>query len=279
VTDLIWDDDRVVGVRGQTEGGAIVEERCTLVIGADGQRSFVARAVGAPVYSDRGSLTCAYYTYWSGVPVSGVELYLRERRLIAAFATNDGLSVIFASAPRDEFPALRSDVEGGYLRTLDLVPELAERVRAGRREEPFAGTADLPNFFRRPWGPGWALIGDASYHKDPITGQGITDAFRDAELLADAVDEGVSGRRPLDAALADYELRRNQLAFPIFDLACQIESLAPPMPDEAALYGALRGNQEETSRFFGMIENTVAVQDFFSPESVGRIMAAAGSAA
>ena len=80
------------------------------------------------------------------------------------------------------------------MRTLELAPELAERVRGGQREERFIGTADLPNFFRVPYGPGWALVGDAGYHQDPNTGLGISNAFRDAELLADAIDAGFSGR-------------------------------------------------------------------------------------
>ena len=81
------------------------------------------------------------------------------------------------------------------MRVLELVPPLAERVRIGSREERFYGTGDVPNFFRKPYGPGWALVGDAGCHKDPFTALGICDAFRDAELLANAVDEGLLGKR------------------------------------------------------------------------------------
>ena len=90
------------------------------------------------------------------------------------------------------------------------MPALSERVRAGRREERFFGASDLPNFLREPYGPGWALVGDAGCHKDPFLALGICDALRDAELLAEALDEGLSGRRPMDLALADYERRRNE---------------------------------------------------------------------
>src|SRR5829696_6528476 len=100
-----------------------------------------------------------------------------------AFPTNDNLACVYVAWPKQEFRAFRSDVEGNYLKTVELVPELAELVRAGEREERFAGTAVLPNFFCKPYGPGWALVGDAGYHKDPVTAQGITEAFRDAELL------------------------------------------------------------------------------------------------
>ena len=104
------------------------------------------------------------------------------------------------------------------------MPHLAERVRSGKREERFVGTADLPNFFRKPYGSGWALAGDAGYHKDPSTAQGITDAFRDAELLSEALDSGFTEHRPLEEALADYERQRNETVMPIYELTCQLAS-------------------------------------------------------
>ena len=93
---------------------------------------------------------------------------------------------------------------------VDGIPALSARVRAGRREEPFKGAADLPNFFRKPYGPGWALVGDAGCHKDPMLALGMCDALRDAELLVEALDDGLSGGRPLDDALRDYQRRRDE---------------------------------------------------------------------
>ena len=86
----------------------------------------------------------------------------------------------------------------------DLVPEFAERVRAAKRVAPFAGTP-VANFFRQPYGPGWALVGDAGYNKDPITAQGISDAFRAAELCATAVEQAFGGARPFDDAMREYQ--------------------------------------------------------------------------
>jgi hypothetical protein len=117
---------------------------------------------------------------------------------------------IFIGWPIEEFYRVRSDIAGNFMRVLDLVPRLAERVRIGRREERFYGTGDVPNFFRKPYGPGWALVGDAGCHKDPFTALGICDAFRDAELLANAVDEGLSGKRLIEETMAHYEKRRNE---------------------------------------------------------------------
>ena len=173
-------------------------ERARIVIGADGRNSLVARSVGAPTYDAEPALTCAYYTYWSGVAVDGVELYPRPGRMIVASPTNDGRVVmIVVLAATSEFHEVRADIEGHFQAALELAPGLAERIRAARARSASAARPILPNFFRRPYGDGWALVGDAGYHKDPILALGISDAFRDAELLAEAVDAGLTGRRPL----------------------------------------------------------------------------------
>jgi flavin-dependent dehydrogenase len=275
VQELLWNDGEVAGIRGLTAGGRAVTERARIVVGADGLHSMVARAVQAPVYHVQPTLTCAYYSYWSGLGLEGVELYPRDGRVVIALPTNDDLTCIAVQWPREEFHAFRADIEGNFLRTLELAPGLAERVRAGQREERYAGTADLPNFFRRPYGPGWALVGDAGYHKDPHLGQGITDAFRDAELLADAIDAGLSGRQPLNAALAGYEQARNEAVLPMYELNCELASLQPPPPDRQQLLAALRGNQEATDRFLGTVAGTVPIQEFFAPTNVERILQAA----
>ncbi len=275
VRELVWDDGRVAGVRGGERDGNDVTERARLVVGADGQHSLVARAVGAPTYLERPSLTCTYYTYWSGVPVSGPEIYLRDRRWMAILPTNDDLSCLPVQWPATEAKEFRSDIEGNYLKTLELAPNLAERVHEGKREAHFLGTADLPNFFRRPYGPGWALVGDAGYHKDPNLAQGISDAFRDAELLVEAIDDGFSGRRPMEDAMADYERHRNDAAMPGYELDCQFASLEPPPMEIQQLFGALYGNKEETDRFLGTIFESVPIPEFFAPQNLQRIIQAA----
>ncbi|HET8627966.1 MAG TPA: NAD(P)/FAD-dependent oxidoreductase [Thermomicrobiales bacterium] len=229
VDGLLWDGDRVAGIRGHARGGALVAERARVVIGADGLRSVVARGVAAATYRATPPLTCGYYAYWSGVPLPGAALFPRAGHRVFAFPTNDGLTCIAAQWPHAEFHAVRADIAGNFAATLDEVsPPFAEAVRAGWREERFVGTADLPNFFRASHGPSWALVGDAGYHQDPNTGQGITNAFRDAELLADALAAGLAGAAPLDAALADYERRRNEAATPYYDYSLERASLQPP---------------------------------------------------
>jgi len=278
VEALVVDGDRVAGVRGHTAGGATVTEEARIVVGADGLHSRVARIVGAPAHAARPALTCAYYAYWDDLPVQGVEIYVRPDRAIAAGATNDGRTSVIVYWPIAAFHEVRTDVEAQFLAALDLVPGLAERARAGRRSERFRGTADLPNFFRKPYGAGWALVGDAGYHKDPITAQGISDAFRDAELLAEAIDDGFAGRRSLPDALADYERRRNEAAMPMYELTCQLAMLQPPPPEMQQLFAALQGNQEQSGRFLGTIAGTVPIPDFYAPENLDRIIGGAVAA-
>jgi flavin-dependent dehydrogenase len=279
VQSLVWGGDRVSGISGRSAGGTTFTEQARIVIGADGVHSLVARQVAAPVYNTKPTFTCAYYSYWSGVPVEGVEFYPRERRGFGALPTHHGLTCIIVGWPHREFHAFRADIEGNFLQTLELAPAFAERVREGRREERFTGTAALYNLFRRPYGPGWALVGDAGYHKDSITAQGISDAFRDAEQLAEAVDAGLSRTRPIEEAMAEYEHRRNEVAFPIYEFTSQLANLEqPPPPEMQQLFAALRGNQADTDRFLGVLTGTTPAPAFFAPENVGRIMGVAEAA-
>jgi 2-polyprenyl-6-methoxyphenol hydroxylase-like FAD-dependent oxidoreductase len=271
--DLVWDGAQVTGIHARTKGGAPLTEHGRVMIGADGTHSFVARLGQAPTYNTKPALTCWYAGHWSGVPTDGVEFYLRERRALIACGTNDGLTVVLTGWPHEEFHAFRADIEGNYFKTVALVPALAERVRSGKREERFVGTAETANFFRKPYGLGWALVGDAGYHKDPATAQGISDSFRDAEFLTEAIDAGFSERQPLGDALAEYERQRNAAVLPMYEFTCQLANLAePPAPQMLQLLAALRGNQAETNRFLGTWAGTVPVPEFFAPENIQRIM-------
>ncbi|HYI25370.1 MAG TPA: NAD(P)/FAD-dependent oxidoreductase [Thermomicrobiales bacterium] len=272
VDELVTDGERVTGIRGHAAGGTTVTEEAQIVIGADGVHSLLARKVQAPTYQVQPPLTCAYYSYWSDLPVAGVELYPRPDQMIVVGPTNDAQTLVIVYWPVAAFHKVRTDIETHFLGALDGAPELADRVRAGTRAERFRGTADLQGFFRRPYGPGWALVGDAGYHKDPITAQGISDAFRDADLIAAAIDDGFAGRRPLADALADYERRRNAAVMPMYQLTGQFAALQPPTPEMQQLFGALRQNQEQTDRFFGTIAGTVPIPEFFAPENLGQII-------
>ena len=137
---------------------------------------------------------------------------------------------MFVTFSIGDLPKFRADIEAEFMRSLELVPGLAERVRAGRRFERFYGATDLPNFYRKPYGPGWTLVGDAGLHKDPLLALEICDAFRDAEFLAEAISEGLGGKRPMQEALAGYERRRNEASEADFaqNLAGARFGLMPP---------------------------------------------------
>jgi 2-polyprenyl-6-methoxyphenol hydroxylase-like FAD-dependent oxidoreductase len=280
VDGVLTDGGRVAGIRGHARGGATLKERARLVVGADGRRSLVARAVAAPAYRARPALTCAYYSYWSGVPAGEViEGYFLPRRVILVFPTNDGQVCVFLQWPRAEFRSVRTDVEGHARAAVAQVPGLAGRLRAGRRAARLAGTGDLPNYFRTPYGPGWALAGDAGYHRDPLTAQGISDAFRDAQFLSEAIDSGLAGRQPLAGTLASYRRQRDEAATAMYELTCQRAALEPPTPQMSRLLAALRGNQDDTDQYIGVIAGTVPIPEFFAPGNIQRITGAASTTA
>jgi flavin-dependent dehydrogenase len=275
VDDLTWEDGAVIGIRGHRKGGPTVEERARVVIGADGVHSVVARAVKAEEYNVRPAMGCGYYAYWRGVPMNGAEVRALDDCIVFGFPTNHGETCIVVEWANSRFHEIRRDIEGSMDRAIRRVPEFATRVAWGERVTRFIGTADLPNFFRRPYGPGWALVGDAGYHKDPVTGLGITDAFLCAEWLAEALDAAFSDRAPFEQALAGYEARRNERALPLYEMAIRAISFQPLPAEQRLLLQALQGNQADTDRFLGLTSGVTSPAEFFAPESLGRIIALA----
>ncbi len=277
VDGLLWSDGQVAGITGHSQSGGMVEERARVVIGADGVHSLVAAEVQAPEYDTKPPLATYYYSYFSGFAADDIEQYVRDGQGAACFPTHDGLTLIAAVWPSRRFHEVRTDIER-YVRSVhESAPSVADRLRPARREEKWVGTAGVPNYFRRPYGPGWVLVGDAGYDKDPITAQGISDAFFDAEAVAAALDDGWSGRRPLDAALADYQSRRDQRVKPMYDFTCGLAMLEPPPPHMQQLFAALHHNQEATNEFYSAITGARPLPSFMNPENLERIVAGAGA--
>ncbi len=275
---LVADGDTIVGVRGHGRDGATIEERARMVIGADGVNSFVARAVRAPEYDVRPVAACGYYSYFSGIRQDDIELYVRDHHAFGGAPTNDGLHLVMVNWPAKDFAAVRADIEGHVWRALESAPRFAARVREGRREEQWYGTAGVRGYFRKPYGNGWALVGDASYNRDPITAQGMSDAFIDAESLVEALSRGLSSNGPLDDRLAAHEAARNERVRPMYEFTTHLAALQPPPPDMRALFGALRHNQDATSAFLSAITGAIPLPDFMSNENIDRIMAATNEA-
>jgi 2-polyprenyl-6-methoxyphenol hydroxylase-like FAD-dependent oxidoreductase len=275
VTEVDFVGDVVAGIRGHGKDGRSVTERARVVVGADGLHSFVAKAVHPESYHEKPPLLCGYYTYWRGLPMEGrFDTYVRPARGWAAWPTNDDLTLLVVGWPLAEFEANKSDIEGNYLMSLDLAPAFAERVRAAKREGRFVGTA-VPNYFRKPFGAGWALVGDAGYNKDFITAQGIADAFRDAEACAGALHASFSTDRPFDDAMGAYQAARDAHVLAMYEFTTQLATLEPPPPDLQRILGALPGNQAAMDQFARVNAGVTSPAEFFAEENVRRILAAA----
>lgn len=249
VDDIVVEDGIVTGIRGRNRDGSSVTEHARVVIGADGRHSLVAKTVNSEQYNERPEYLCAYYAYWSGLPMRGrFETYIRPEHGFAAAPTHDDLTIVVGGWPRRLFEDKKRDLEASYIGLFAMAPEFLARIGAARRESKIFG-AITPNFFRKPYGRGWALVGDAGYTKDPITAQGITDAFRDAELLAAALHATFSGAEPFDAALSAYQAARDAQAMPMYGLTCQIAAMEPPPPELQQMLGAIHGNQAAMDLF------------------------------
>ncbi|MGH7740739.1 MAG: NAD(P)/FAD-dependent oxidoreductase [Candidatus Eiseniibacteriota bacterium] len=275
VEEILFDNGRVAGVRGRSAGGGTVTEHARVVVGADGLHSVLVKAVSPEHYNVKDPIQAGYYTYWSGLPMNGrFEAYDRAPgRGWAAWPTNDDLTLVVVSWPMAEFETNRRDVERHYLETFDRAPAFAERVRAAKREDRFYGTS-VPNYFRKPFGAGWALVGDAGYLRDFITAQGISDAFRDAESCTVALDQWLSGAREFEASMGEYQAARDRQVMPIFEFTCKFAMLAPPSPEMQQLFGAVKGNQEAMDGFAQVIAGVRSPADYFSHDNIGQIFAA-----
>jgi 2-polyprenyl-6-methoxyphenol hydroxylase-like FAD-dependent oxidoreductase len=269
VTGLLDEQGWVAGVR-YTVDGREHEERASLVIGADGMRSTVARLTGAPAYAERAPLTCIYYTYWADLPAD-FELYEAPGRWVGTVRTHDDLTLVAAYFPQHEFDAVRRDAHAAYLRNVaETAPDLSARLACATQAERLRAKGDQLNYLRQASGPGWALVGDAGHHKDSITARGISDAFTQAALLADHL-RGVLGDRIRTAtALRSYAAERDVLMDPGYQ-ATLLTARLTIQADRLALLRAIEGDQELTDRYFAVVAGALASEDLVSPELLARL--------
>jgi flavin-dependent dehydrogenase len=222
---------RATGVDGHESNGEALTIGARFVVGADGMRSRVARSVGAEIIEDRGDDGAVQYAYYGGIPWRGVELIAGDGALTGVFPTHHGEACIWICSPSADArkarrgAASRAEAFTAYLDS--TAPDLARRLRAGQRTSVVAGMLRTPNYVRRAHGRGWALVGDAGYHRDAVTGHGLSDAYRDAELLAVALDQTLRGDADETTALAGYQRERDRALRDIFDLTCALASYPP----------------------------------------------------
>jgi 2-polyprenyl-6-methoxyphenol hydroxylase-like FAD-dependent oxidoreductase len=222
---------RVTGVSGRRADGNPFAAAARVVVGADGRTSRVARAVGAAVIDQRPSRCGTYYSYFTGLGDDAFEFHVGATALVGVFPTNDDRSCVWLWGDA---------MADGWTRRVAgrpaaaLVAEIGrEHPRLAARLDPAGapavrGAARIANHVRRSGGPGWALVGDAVAYRDPITGHGITDALRDAELLARALHGALADEVDEADALAAYEADRAALGDPVFDLTCELAAYAEP---------------------------------------------------
>jgi flavin-dependent dehydrogenase len=250
--------DLVRGVGGRVEGVVLHDDergarlvRCDRVVGADGLHSTIASLVDAPVTRRGRHCSATVYGYWSDLEVDGYQWYWRPGAGAGAIPTNGSQVLLFAGVSGHRFAReVSPDIPGGYRRVLEeAAPDLAARLGGARLAGPLHGFPGHVGHLRRPWGPGWALVGDAAYFKDPITAHGISDALRDAELLARAVEQGT------DRAGADYEAARDALSTALFEVSDEVASFEWDNPGVKRLHLALSEEMKrevaEIARFPG----------------------------
>jgi 2-polyprenyl-6-methoxyphenol hydroxylase-like FAD-dependent oxidoreductase len=223
---------RAAGVRGRDLRGAPVEIRARFIVGADGLGSTVAQSVGAPIVVDRGAGGATQYAYFSGLPWPEIEFFTRPGSYAGVFPTHHGEAAIWVCTPSAVARAARRTTtpEAAYANLLArAAPTLVTQLRHAQRTSKVRGMLSAPNQIRRAVGPGWALVGDAACHRDPITGHGLSDAYRDAELLALTLDGVLRAEVAEPAALEAYDSTRRRELAQIFDLTCRMAAF-PPVP-------------------------------------------------
>ena len=227
----------VTGVRGQASDGTAVVEEARIVIGADGRNSFIARQVGAEEYAAEEPTACGFYGIYSGVEADTAIIGLDGSHFSFYFPTSDGSAYIGAECPIANWDEVKADPEAYLAKTFAAhAPEIGRRMAAGKREGKMLGMQGRRSFFRKPYGPGWALVGDAGYLKDPVLGTGVDDAFRDADYLAEALEAGFSGSAPLEEALASYHARRDAAVKDLYPVICEIAKMEPMTPERLGMF-------------------------------------------
>ncbi|CAJ61835.1 MULTISPECIES: NAD(P)/FAD-dependent oxidoreductase [Frankia] len=272
VTDVIFADGRAAGVRGRIGDGPEREFTARFVVGADGRNSTVAGLVGAEIYRSVPAACFVYYSYYDGLDWTFQHRTGFGQQQLGAWPTHHGQHLVAVMRRKERMREFRADVEGSFHEIIDqVVPELGEDLRAnGKRAENFRAMAYPDNFYRRSAGPGWALVGDAGYHKDPFTGWGITDALKYSEVLAEKLHEGLSGSRPTDEAVEEYTKIRDAESNGTFELTCSLAELSLT-PYYDSVFRATSMSPEYTTKFFGLIAGGIPGEEFFAPANLERL--------
>jgi len=275
IEGLLWDDGRVVGVTVRTQNGRRFEARSRVVIGADGKHSRVAQWVGAASYNEVAMQRPVYYAYYEGVrPLAepSFELFFDDEGHTALVAPMEpGVDCLILEILPEEFSAYRSAPAAAFEAGVRQLPGMASRLEGARRQGLIRGTRGVENYFRVPYGPGWALTGDAAYCKDPITGLGIGDAFTQAFFLRDAL-EAVFAGRDWRATMAAYQERRDRAVMPAYEQTVALARSSAVPPEAIGWVRAVVGNPWQARSLAVNMAGVVTAPGLF-PEDTARMLA------
>ncbi len=275
VSDLVFEGDTVVGIKGKQGTGEEQEFRAKIVVGADGANSTVAKAVGAQAYEESPAACFIYYSYYTGIDWGMHHRTGDGEQQFAAWPTNDGQYLVAVMRKRDRFRDFRQDPDAGVAEIISQIdPEIGERFKAtAERVEPWRPMLYPDNFRRVPFGPGWALVGDAGYHKDPFTGWGITDAFKYADLLAGYIHQGLSGEREMADGLAEFQKERDAQSASTYELTQAISELTFPPYYESVFRASSMEPEDYSKKFFGLIAGVYPPDKYFGEQNLADLYA------
>lgn len=281
VSDVIWSMGQVVGVRGRQNGGPEESLYARIVVGADGKRSKIAQLVDAKIYDRQKSETAIFYAYYRHFASSGEPSAIaygdpRNHQSVLVFDADAGLTVVSVGVPAAEFDEARKDPEATVERVWRAIPELAERGRHAVRETKVMGQAPFDSFYRQPYGPGWALVGDAGHYIDPITGQGINHALRSAELFAEAWSR-MQRHSTWQRAMAAYHRKRDAETRPMYNFIAVGEQMQQIPPEVGMFIGtlvfrAIARQPDVSRRYVGMFNGATSIESFTHPLNLTRIV-------
>jgi flavin-dependent dehydrogenase len=238
---LLQEDGRVVGAVLQTTGGERREVRARVVIGADGKSSKVAEWVGAEKYDAVPALRPAYYAYFKGIEPRAeatLELWFGGNQIGFLFPMREGEDCIALEIQPEEFDDFRSQHDAVFEARVRQLPEMARRMQNAHLEGKVMGVKGIDNHFRKPYGPGWALTGDAGYLKDPSTGLGIGDALEQSFMLAEALGGWFDGA-DWEATMSAFQQKRDQTMKPMYNATLAFTRMRDMTPAEQNLLKAV----------------------------------------
>ncbi|HEX6792074.1 MAG TPA: geranylgeranyl reductase family protein [Candidatus Krumholzibacteria bacterium] len=202
VTDLVREGAGVRGVVCRRDGRDTTV-RASVVVGADGFNSVVARQLGLYRH-DSSRWFVATRGYYRGLDVAPgtVEVHFVRETLpgfLWMFPTGDGVTNVGLGLVHRDLKrrGLRlRDVHEAVLR----LPRFRERfARTERLGDVHGWNLPTPDFTRTLCGDGFVLAGDAAGLVDPFSGEGIGNAMVSGRVAADAIHARLREQRSLDA--------------------------------------------------------------------------------